>query len=158
MTPVDNYKVRCFPEGVSSKDKMLKDGKPVEKISFYIDSEHYTIEYNPQEKNYWTREVGYVRRIASYKDGILHGKFRGYDLTPVGGISIDVYPRLAVEGHYINGKKVGRWYYHKEDGSTDVKLFIGDKEVAEYKGKGKVGETIKDSYLVLARLKGKGSK
>lgn len=126
---VEKYKVDYFSDEVSTKDKMLKDGRPVKKISFVVNDSKYTIEYDYQEHNYWTREDGCVQHKTTYKDGVRHGKYVGYELTTSGPIGIDFYPRKAVEGHYINGKKTGWWYYYGEDGSVDRKMFVNDKDI-----------------------------
>ena len=148
MDEMTNYKVTYFPEDANIKDKMLVDNKPVEKISYRKGGVNYTVEYNSKEKNYWTREDGCVVKKAAYKDGVLHGKFERYEMTTAWPIGIDVYPRLAEEGHYINGKRVWRWFYYDEhEGKESVseRMFVNDKDVTDSFGKDK-GKSVMDIY------------
>lgn len=130
---MNNRKVEYFPESVDTKDKMLdENGRAIQEIR--CPEEGYAILYNFRKHNYETRELDgdtiyALTEEVAYRNGVRHGKYVGYELTTSGPIGIDFYPREAVEGHYINGKKTGWWYYYGEDGSVTRKLFVKDKDI-----------------------------
>ena len=149
MDKVTGHKIKYFPDNVDTKDKMLdENGRAIERIDYPEKNE--AVMYDYLEGNYWTREldgqsVYYLKEKVAYRDGVKHGKYCGYEITPVGGPSIDFFSRLTCEGHYINGKKVGRWLYYNKDGSVNVKMFVNDKDVTDSFGKDK-GKSVMDIY------------
>lgn len=138
MADVENYKIEYFPEGEDTSNKMFKQGKPVKQISFVADSVNYRITYISDKGIYEMREDGALAAEFTYKDAKLHGKFRRYNLLPYGISGADFYPKVVAEGHYINGKKTGRWYSYQypenswikdEPPACTTKVFCGDEDV-----------------------------
>lgn len=138
MTKVENYKIEYFPEGENISDKMLKDEKPVKQISFIADNVNYRISYVPWKRIYEMRGDGALAAVFAYREGKLHGRFRRYGLFPCGISGADFYPKVVSEGHYINGKKIGRWYSYKyplnswisdEPSTCTTKIYCADEDV-----------------------------
>lgn len=138
MAKIENYQIKYFPEGEDTSDKMFKDGKPVKQIKFDANGAEYSICYDEMRHRYEMRELEGLRAVFSFKNGKLHGKFTKYELLPYGITGCDIYPEKVAEGHYINGKKVGRWYYYEfkpdawinpEPTIKSTRFYCDDKDV-----------------------------
>ncbi len=138
MADVENYKIEYFSDGEDASNKMLKYGKPVKRIKFVNNAIKYGIEYNSIKNNYEMREDGLVIAEFAFKNGKLHGKFCRYEMFPCGISGADYCPEIVEEGHYINGKKVGKWHFYEysptawvnnEKPKCTSKVFCGDEDV-----------------------------
>lgn len=143
MEKVENYKIEYFPKGENISNKMLKSGKPVKQIRFVHNGIKYDIRYNFQAGNYEMSEDGLIAARFAYKNGKLHGKFCRYELFPCGISGAEYCPEIVREGHYINGKKVGRWNFYEyspfawitnEKPTCTTKIFCEDKDVTKQLG------------------------
>lgn len=156
---IERHDVKFFDSSVDRKDKMLdEEGRAIE--SYCYDGEYcqYTVAYNRVSKNYLTREWGeLLMEEIAYRQGVRHGKYCRYEAACAEVVGIEHFPVLAEEGHYINGKKVGRWFYYNKDGDVkDIRMFVGGRDVtAEFANEKQKGAMA--MYRLQSLGRGKGS-
>ena len=71
---------------------------------------------------YWTRSIGYVVEVLTYKDDLPHGLYEMRD---------DLEGRLIQSGLYVNGQKTGLWITWQKNGTVSSALPYDNGQVMD---------------------------